>query len=114
MPKTHTLHCQDPWFTLIKEGKKPVEGRKDNARFRDWKVGDTIVFTLGDASFRTRIAYIHRYASIEDYLNGETLARALPGVPTLEEGVRIYLQWSTREEVAERGFVGIGVELISF
>lgn len=109
----HRLHCEDPWFTLIKNGVKPVEGRKNSPKYATWKTGDKLVFALGEQEFVTTITKISKYKTLEDYLEGETLARALPGVLTLEEGVNIYLQWSTREEIEENGFLGIEVSLQS-
>src|SRR5687767_200288 len=96
---THRLHCQDPWFTLIKEGKKPVEGRKNLPLFKSWQPQDTLIFYLGDQSFKTTITALRRYKALEDYLRTETLARTLPGVASVAEGVDIYLQWSTKEEI---------------
>lgn len=87
-----------------------MEGRKGLSKYANWQKGDMLVFFLGDDEFETTVTGINRYDSIEDYLKGETIERALPGVKTIEEGVRIYLQWSTREEIEKYGFIGIGVQ----
>lgn len=108
--KIHRLHCQDPWFSLIESGKKCVEGRKNLPKFCNWKPGDIVIFYLGTKDFKTRIRAIRQYYSLEDYLTTETLERVLPGVKTLEEGIQIYLQWSTLEEIGRFGFLAIEVE----
>lgn len=109
---THKLHCQDPWFSLIAEGKKSVEGRKNLASFRSWQPGDTLVFYCGERSFKTRIMALRRYDSLEDYLITETLERVLPGVKTISEGIATYLQWSTLQEIKALGFLAIEIELL--
>ena len=90
--KTHRLHCQDPWFTLIRTGKKPVEGRKNLPKFQNWSVGDLLIFDLDRQSFKTRIVGLRRYKTLEDYLCTETLQRTLPDIKTIEDGVSTYIQ----------------------
>lgn len=110
--KHHTLHCQDPWFTHIKEGRKPAEGRKNLPKFRNWEPGDRLLFVLGDQSFETEVVALRRYKSLEDYLTTETLERTLPGAETMVEGIAIYLQWSSKVEIERYGFLAIEVKLI--
>lgn len=108
----HKIHCQEPWFSLIRQGKKPVEGRKATERFRRIKPGDTIQFFCGSESFECQVTDVNEYSSIEEYLRNETLEHALPGISSMEEGVRIYLQWSTIEQIDRHGFLGIKVALV--
>ena len=49
---------------------------------------------------------------LEEYLKTETLARALPGVNSIEEGKKIYLQWSTQDEINKLGMMGIQLKVI--
>jgi ASC-1-like (ASCH) protein len=111
MPQSHRLHCQDPWFTLIQSGKKSVEGRKNHPKYRNFRIGDSVIFHLGDEEFETRIVALRLYGSIEDYLMGETISRVLPGVHSISEGVDVYLQWNTREEVKRLGFIAIEISV---
>lgn len=111
--KTHRLHCQDPWFSLIESGKKSIEGRKNLPQFQSLNAGDIIIFYLGTKSFKTRIRDIRYYNSLENYLLTETLQRTLPGIKSLEEGIQIYLQWSTQKEIETLGFLAIEVERLN-
>lgn len=97
---------------MLKEGKKPVEGRKNSPFYQKIKVGDRIEFFEGSRSFFCEVVGINRYPSIEDYLIHETMERALPGIPYFAEGVLIYLAWNTREEIAKWGFLGIEVRVL--
>ncbi|USN51795.1 MAG: ASCH domain-containing protein [Myxococcales bacterium] len=107
----HKIHCQEPWFSLIREGKKPVEGRKASSAYLKIKPGDNIEFFCGGEMFQAQVVGVNRYESLEKYLETETLERALPGVSTIDEGVRIYLQWSTKEQILKHGFLGIQVRV---
>lgn len=101
------LQCDPPWFYLLKSGVKPVEGRKNTPKYQKIQVGDPIEFFWGDESFQAIVTQIRRYDTLEDYLKDVTIQKALPGVASFEDAVRIYLQWSSREEIENLGFLGI-------
>jgi len=111
-PKTHELHCQDPWFTLIRNGKKIVEGRKNLAKFKSWAPGDIIIFKFKHNFFKAQITAMRRYKSLEEYLDCEGISKVLPGINTKEEAIKIYLQWSSLEEIKKYGFLAIEIRLI--
>lgn len=112
-PPVHEMECGDPWFSLIFEGKKPVEGRKNSPKYRKIKAGDIIEFSHQSKRFKALVERIEKYETLEDYLRGATLEKALPGVRTFEEGLTIYHQWSTPEQIKEAGgFLGIYIKPI--
>lgn len=93
------IHCSEPWYTHIREGRKTVEGRKASP-------------TDEEQSFTARVTGVMRYedpGALRRYLEGETLARALPGVETLDAGEAVYLQWSTAKEIDRYGMLGIQI-----
>ncbi len=105
------LRCEDPWYSLLESGEKPVEGRKGKEKYRSLKAGDTIFFQCvdGPRSFLAHVEKVDHFDSIISYLEGVGLKNALPGVDSTEEGEKIYSQWSTPEEIQEYGFVGIWI-----
>lgn len=109
---THNIHCDDPWFTYIKQGRKPVEGRKKTHTYKRIKVGDYINFSNGKESFLAAVTEIRDYDTLEEYLEDVTLAKALPGVKTMQEALDIYYEWSPEEKIKQYGFLGIFVEPI--
>ena len=115
MAGTTIIDCSEPWFKYLKIGMKPVEGRKNTPKFSSIKKGDIVVFrsSLTYETFNAQVTKINHYEAIEQYLCGEILERALPGVASIEAGKRIYLQWSTEEEVKECGFIGIYIKVLS-
>lgn len=108
-PKMMTLHCEDPWFSYLRDGVKKVEGRKGTPLHLKIKVGDYLTFTNGMEGFVAEVTGIRHYASLEEYLTDVGISRALPGIKTMEEAKAIYLQWSQEEQIKEFGFLGIFV-----
>lgn len=110
-PKTHQLHCQEPWFSLLRSGKKKVEGRKNSAKYHTIAVQDTIEFYCDDERFTCTVTALKMFQSIEDYLHTVTFQAALPGIQSFEEAVRIYQQWNTPEEIEQHGFLAIFIQI---
>lgn len=107
--RIHRMECQEPWFSLLRSGIKPVEGRKNSPKYQGIQVGDEIEFYYGNESFQARVTDIKRFPTLEAYLNGVTVEKALPGITSFDEGLEIYLQWNTHEQIARWGFLGIFV-----
>ncbi len=108
---THKIHCQEPWFSLLKNGQKPVEGRKNSPLYQKIKVGDHIIFFEGSKSFEALVTGINKYNSVEEYLKSETLERALPGIASIQEGLAIYHSWNTPQDIDKYGFLGIQIKI---
>ncbi len=104
------IHCDDPWFSYIRQGVKPVEGRKATHSYKKIRVGDQINFSNGTESFLADVMEIREYESIEKYLEDVTVEKALPGIKSIEEGLEVYYQWSSEEKIRQYGFLGIFVK----
>lgn len=113
MQVTLEMYCEDPWFSLIQNKVKKVEGRKGKEKFRSLKKGDVIRFLLPNStkSFLAKVEKVDCYSTLEEYLTEVGVEKALPGVSSYEKGLEIYLQWSSEEEIKELGFVAIWVKL---
>jgi len=115
------IEVSSPWFELIRDGRKPVEGRKGTPRWLAIKPGMIciIVNPITKERFAVTCTGVNRYTSLRAYLVTEGVERALPGVleeltpeggdydDAIERGIGIYSQWSTQEEINEYGFLGI-------
>lgn len=109
-PVTYQMICDEPWFSFIRKGIKPVEGRKNSPKYQEIKVGDFIDFSNGKENFLATVTDIKSYASLEDYLEDVTFQKALPDISSFEEAIKIYHQWSTPEEIQKYGFLGIFIK----
>jgi ASC-1-like (ASCH) protein len=104
------MTCDEPWFSFIRQGVKPVEGRKNSPKYQQIKPGDIIDFSNGKENFLAIVTKIKSYNSLEEYLSDVTFQKALPSVSSFEEAVKTYHQWSTPEEIRTHGFLGIFVK----
>lgn len=109
-----TIEVSSPWFEYIREGKKNVEGRKGTPRWSAIKPGmkGLIKHSLNEEYFEVECMAIRKYNDLYSYLTEETTQEVLPGINSVEEGIQIYLQWSTPEEVAQFGFLAIELRVI--
>jgi len=102
--------CDSPWFEHLQSGVKTVEGRKSSPKWRLIAVGDTIKFKSNRGEYlRMRVNRVTRYPDIESYLGGETLASTLPGVLSIEEGVKVYSKYFSPEEAEKDGMLALWV-----
>lgn len=110
-----TINCADPWFSLLERGEKPVEGRKGQSKYRELKPGDRVRFQCvgSERFFLATVEKVSCFSTVLEYLQGVTLEKALPGIRDLSEGLRIYSEWSTPDEVKALGFVGIWIKVDS-
>lgn len=103
-PIIHELICDEPWFSLIRQGVKPVEGRKNSPKYQKIQPRDLINFLHAKESFLARVLEVRRYPSLEAYLEDVTFQKALPNVSSLAAAVAIYHRWHTPEEI-QKGMV---------
>ena len=106
------VEVSEPWYGLLEQGVKSVEGRKASPKWRGVQAGDTLIFVAPDGSpFRRSVAAVRSYSgprALEGFLEREMEA-ALPGVKTLEEAAAVYLQWWTLEEIQTWGVLALEV-----
>lgn len=95
------LSVQQPWLDHILKGRKTVEGR-----FAELQRGDILVI----AGRRFRVSSIARYDGFKAYLTQEGLARTLPGVTSVAEGVAIYRRFYAEEAERQHGVLAIRIK----
>jgi len=108
------VHVSLPWFNLIKEGKKSVEGRPNRKDFAQMKIGDRIEFFNKELNenFMAEIVNVTHHKTFEEMIKSNGIDNVLPGVRNLDEGVQVYMQYYTKEIEAEFGVVGIHVRIL--
>lgn len=92
----YRFQLSDPWFDLVKIGRKKYEGKKIWEKTDNIKVGDEILFVSFDhpqeVPFKKKVVSIHRYLTFRDGLNQLNRNEIFPGVKDIEESVEIYLK----------------------
>lgn len=92
------INVREPWFSLIKSGKKTVEGRLNHALFKNISVGDKITWKCGSAQHDSIVSAINKYSSFKDMIETEGLANVLPGIATVADGINIYRQFYSEDK----------------
>ncbi len=106
------INISEPWFSLIKNKKKKIEGRLNKGVFATLEKGEVIKFVNNDKSFNVKIKKIVKYNSFEEYLSQEGLKRTLPNIKTIKEGCDIYYKYYTKEQEKEFKILAIYVKVI--
>jgi len=110
------LNVSPRWFAAIQQQKKTIEGRLHRGKFKTPRQGDVFVFRRADRPNVVAIRIVSRrvrYPSFEEYLSQEGLARTLPGVKTISEGVRAYRCFYSEELERAHGVVAFHLECLS-
>ena len=111
----YNKNLSEPWFSLIKLGIKKCEGRLNKGDFNQMKKGDCIKFVNNDfgflRSFYVKIKSKHYYNSFQEYLENETLDKCLPGIENIEDGVKIYYKYYSKEDEKKYKIVAIKFSL---
>ncbi|TYI14220.1 hypothetical protein E1A91_A08G105500v1 [Gossypium mustelinum] len=100
------LHVQEPFFTQLKDGIKAVEGRCAVGDYNRITTGALILF---NKCLVLEVQDVHYYASFFEMLEAESLAKVLPGVKTIDEGVQVYRKFYTEEKEKTNGVAAICV-----
>ena len=110
----HEVSVQDPWFTLIREGLKTVEGRLNKGRFANIQTGDIVRWHVSgtNKSCFTKITNIVHYKTFETMLTTEKINLVLPGVPDITCGVKVYRQFYKKEKERQYGVLAIQLQVI--
>ncbi|KAM7278166.1 hypothetical protein ACFE04_005300 [Oxalis oulophora] len=88
------------------DGSKLVEGRCATGDYKRIRSGSLILF---NKCMVFEVQEVHKYASFSEMLETESLAKVLPGIKTIEEGVQVYRQFYSEEKERSNGVVAICV-----
>ncbi len=108
------VHVSLPWYELIKQGKKTIEGRPNRNTFAQMKIGDQIEFSNKElnGNFMAEITNVTHHKTFEEMIRTNGIDNVLPGIRNIDEGVQVYMQYYTKEIEQEFGVVGIHIKLL--
>ncbi len=117
LPKMITKNVSEPWFSLIKLNLKTIEGRLNKGDFKDLRIDDIIIWTNDDLGFyrefKTKIIHKKNYDTFEDYLLNEGLDKCLPGIENIEDGLKVYFKYYTKQQEKEFGILALELQKIN-
>ena len=111
------ITISEPWFSLIENGQKTVEGRLFKGIFTEFRVNDTIRFINRwngkEKSVTVKITKLTRYPNFGDLLFNEKLYKVLPGLPNIKCGIVLYDRiYKDFNEIKEHGTLAIQLKVI--
>ena len=116
MPKILSKNISEPWFSLIKVGLKKVEGRLNKGDFISLVKGDILHITNNELGFlreyKIMITSSHKYKSFYEYLEKEGLDKCLPGIDTIEDGVKVYYKYYSKEDETKYNIIAIRFKIV--
>ena len=98
------LHLQEPYFSLIKEGKKTIEVRLNKPKFHNLKKGDQITF---NGNLTLQVTKADAYPSFKRLFEKENLESILPNTNTLEDALSVYYGFYSKEDEKAFGVIAI-------
>lgn len=119
----YSLSVKQPWFDLMKSGKKTVEGRLNRGIFTKIKKGDSIEWlnkkTRDKITLKIKDMII--YESFKEMLEKEGILRVLPSreiikildgneEKAINEGIKIYMNYFSERDEKLFGVVAIVFE----
>lgn len=105
----YNLNVSEPWFTCIRFGLKTVEGRLNRGTLVTIKRGDIIII---NEVIRCEVLRVSTYPDFKTYLKEEGLVKTLPGILTIEDGIKIYRQFYSEEKERDFGVMAIEIHVI--
>jgi ASC-1-like (ASCH) protein len=111
------LTVSEPWFSLIENGQKTVEGRLFKGIFTEFRVNDTIRWINNrngkEKSVTVKITKLSKYPNFGDLLFNEKLYKVLPGFPNIKCGIVLYDRiYSSFNEIKEYGTLAIEMQVV--
>ncbi|XP_057807676.1 uncharacterized protein LOC131022230 isoform X2 [Salvia miltiorrhiza] len=100
------LHVQEPFFSLLSDGVKTIEGRCAVGDYKRIRAGHVL---LVNKCLTLQVQDVRKYSSFCEMLEVESLASVLPGVTNIEEGVQTYRNFYSEEKERSNGVLAIHV-----
>lgn len=121
MSSTYEKTVLEPWFSLISNGVKTVEGRPKKGFFDKLKKNDIVIWTNNmtgkDRKCKTKITDVRYYNTFYDMIDKEGLDNVLPapgvGIKSVSDGVsKVYRQWYSAEIEKKYGVCAIEMKVL--
>lgn len=108
MQKIIDINVQEPAATLIKEGRKTIEGILQKGKFLEVEVGDILIL---NEETKLEIIRLGKYKSFKEMLENEGFENAVPLARNIDEAVEAYYKFYSKEDEEEFGVLAIEIKL---
>lgn len=109
------MQLNDPWFDLVKSGKKLYEGRRNWHKTKNIKIGDWIRFSHytkeDEDTYIVKVTSINYFKDFREALQILPIYDVLPlDNITIEDGVEIYKKYVSEETQRKDGIIMFGIK----
>ena len=115
-PRDFEMTIREPWFSLIENGQKQVEGRLFRGIVEEFRVNDTIHFinkmNNKEKKVSATITKLTKYPNFRDLLFHEKLYKVLPGYPDIKCGNVLFEKIYNFNQIREFGALAIEIKVI--
>jgi len=108
---TWRMGLQEEYLKAIAGGKKRIEGRLYDEKRQRIRPGDEVIF---ENRLMCVVKDVRVYSSFREMLEKEGLENVLPGVGSIEEGVKVYRRFYSEEKEKKYGVAAIEIEPIGW
>lgn len=112
MSVKYEKNIEEPYYTLINDGKKKIEGRLFKDDFLKMKKDDIIKFKNQNSTFEVKIVKIKIYENFKEMLEEETLEKVAPNLESIEEALNVYYNFFSEEDRNKYKTCAIHIEKI--
>ncbi len=105
------MGLREGYLRAIAEGRKKVEGRLYDEKRQAIRPGDTVIF---ENRLMCVVKDVRTYPSFREMLEREGLENVLPGVGSIEEGMKVYRRFYSEEKERKYGVAAIEVEPVGW
>lgn len=95
----HIMNLSEPWFSLVRDGRKSIEGRIYDDKRRIIQIGDTITFTNNGNSFSKAVVDLAIWDNTnkksgkvgwKDVITWENYTKLIPTAEKVKDAVKVY------------------------
>lgn len=101
------LDVQEPYLSLIKSGKKIVEGRLGKDKYFSLVKGDLIKIN----NLEIEVIGVKKYTSFKEMLVTEGIKNVIPDAKDLEDAINVYYRFYSKEDEKKFGVAGISIKV---
>ena len=104
------INIQEPYYSLIVNGQKTIEGRLNKGKFASIQKDDILILAPKNLEFKVITKNV--YKSFQEMIKVEGVENVIPDKSDINEAVNVYYKFYTKEQEQKFGVVAIKIKQI--
>ena len=106
--KIISIHKQEPYYSMVINGLKTVEGRLNKGIFAELEIGDVLMMRPENKKFQ--VTGKRQYKTFREMLEAEGVKNVLPDKNNIEEATKVYKNFYKESEENRYGVLAIRIK----